>query len=129
MGEVKPPPRKPVAAPPTSRWGGEAVTKAEAAVLRAAKAWANIPRDYPCTDDDDYEQRDKALRRIDRLARAVERLKAAEKEPVRVGSPGDTGCYSRQGKRCEGYAGYGCRHCGRIIGSKAESVEAKRGKR
>lgn len=38
---------------------------------------------------------------------------------VRVGGGGDTGCYARTGKACEGYLGSGCRHCGRIIGSKA----------
>ena len=36
---------------------------------------------------------------------------------VRVGGPGDTGCYSRTGKACEGYVGSGCRHCGRLIGT------------
>lgn len=36
---------------------------------------------------------------------------------VRVGGPGDTGCYSRNGQPCEGYVGYGCRRCGRIVGS------------
>ena len=40
-------------------------------------------------------------------------------DDVRVGGPGDTGCYSRSGKACEGYLGSGCRHCGRIIGSRA----------
>jgi hypothetical protein len=35
----------------------------------------------------------------------------------RVGDAEDTGCYSRSGKRCEGYLGSGCRHCGRIIGA------------
>jgi hypothetical protein len=36
---------------------------------------------------------------------------------VRVGGPGDTGCYARTGKPCDGYHGSGCRHCGRIVGS------------
>lgn len=38
---------------------------------------------------------------------------------VRVGGPGDTGCYSIAGKPCEGYYGSGCRHCGRIVGSQS----------
>jgi hypothetical protein len=43
---------------------------------------------------------------------------------VRVGGPGDTGCYSRNGKACEGYVGSGCRHCGRLIGTKSPAVLA-----
>lgn len=36
---------------------------------------------------------------------------------VRVGGPGDTGCYARAGKPCSGHFGEGCLHCGRIIGA------------
>jgi hypothetical protein len=40
---------------------------------------------------------------------------------VRVGGPGDTGCYSRSGKACEGYVGSGCLYCGRLIGTKVHA--------
>lgn len=56
---------------------------------------------------------------------AAYRVRATGK--VRVGGPGDTGCYSRNGKPCEGFVGSGCRHCGRIVGSTATIVVRKTG--
>jgi len=46
-------------------------------------------------------------------------LRRERRQPTVVGSPGDTGCYARSGKACEGFASHGCRHCGRIIGARA----------
>lgn len=40
---------------------------------------------------------------------------------VRIGGPGDDGCYARSDKPCEGYFGRPCRHCGRIIGTTVAS--------